>query len=148
MNEAQNEEIRQWEDLPCDCIVYRAILNRPGRDKVTGRILMKAFLRRGPVGEKKRDEQGLSVALFPGENLSKDDIINRIRSSYKDCFAIGSLLVGKIRDIQTEPRLDVKRNEKNHANITWLPAFEDNETEKANYLADMLAEITRPFWNL
>lgn len=147
MNEAQDERLSHWGPLPCSCIVYRAVLNNPFRDRVSGKILRGAFLRRKPKKDgTPRDVKGLSVGLYQEEGITRNQIVERIRSTVS-CFAIGSLHVGRIRDVEANPSpsLDVIQNEADHANIKGLPAYGENDAE-AERLATHLAEQTRTFW--
>jgi hypothetical protein len=130
----------EWNDLPGDCVIYRSVLNKPGRDKVTGKILRQAFLRRKPKEDgTPRDVDGLSVALFLEDDITQEQIIDRVRNDFC-CYAIAKLHVQPVRDIETEPSLDVVRDGKNHANITGLPAYGENVV-KAEWLAGLLADL-------
>jgi hypothetical protein len=138
--QSEHEAGREWGELPGDCLVYRAVLNRPFREKVSGKILRGAFLRRAPKPDgTPRDVKGLSVSVYNDEDLTENQIIEIITGSYT-CHAIGKLMVKPVRDIDTEPRLDVIRDQKNHANIEGLPRYGENIV-KAERLAGLLADL-------
>jgi hypothetical protein len=122
------------------------VLNSKHRDKVSGEILRGTFLRRAPKQDGTiRDRTGLSVFLFVGQLLSGEEIITRIRRDLS-CFAICSLGVGAIRDIVTEPKLDVKRDAKEHAELKGLPPYGEDDA-KAERLATKLAKLASPLWS-
>jgi hypothetical protein len=107
MSEENPPSQSAYPALPCSTIVYRAALNSPSRDKVTGRILSGAFVRRGPKPDgTPRDVDGLSLSIIPDSSLSKDEIISQIRSQFA-CYAIASLHTGRVRDIAAHPGLDI-----------------------------------------
>lgn len=146
MTPPENPAAETWESLPCSCIVYRAILIRPWREKTSGKLVRGAFLRRGPLADgTPRDKDGLSVSLFLHEQITSTEIVERVKGSFKKCFGVGSLHVGKIRNIDSNPSLDVVRNEKHHANITGLP-YPSEDPATAERLATQLAEQYRVMW--
>jgi hypothetical protein len=109
------------------------VLGRKQYDKVTGKVLSLAFLRRPPKPDgTPNDQKGLSVNL----NCETADILRK----FDVVHAIGKLIVEEIRAIPTTPNLDVIQNSPTHANITGLPAHGENETE-AEHLARQLAKI-------
>lgn len=146
MTEIQTKQSQQWDVLSCSCIIHRAASNSPHRDKVTGKILRLAFLRRGPKDDGTlRDTAGLSVNLFPEETLLPEQIVEKIKSSMNRCYAVASLHTGLVRDIDSDPKLDVIRDRIDHANIEGLPAFGENDAE-AERLATILADQARTIW--
>lgn len=123
-----------YPPLLCYCIVHRAILKKTFINQETGTVRLGAFLRRPPHPQtsEPRDAQGLSV------NLTQEQ-------SQKACpnnYGIGTLHVGRIRDIETPVRLDVVQNQEDHANIVNLPAAGENKF-LAEFLATELAEQCR-----
>jgi hypothetical protein len=136
----KDDTVAAWDELPCGCIVYRAVLNAQGREKVSGKILRGAFLRRPPRADGTlRDTKGLSVYLK--EKRSVEDV----RSAYNPCYAVGSLHVGRVRDVPVLPALDVIQDAEDHANIAGLPDHGEDDA-KAERLATRLAEQTRLVW--
>lgn len=131
--------------LPCSVIVYRAVLSSRHRDKVTGRIVSGAFMRRPPKTDGTiRDAAGLSVSIFQNPILSQQNIIERVTTQVT-CFAIASLHVGHIRDVPATPKLDVVQDALTHANITGLPTNGENDIE-AERLATALVNQARTIW--
>lgn len=116
------------ESLPCSAIVYRALLRRQWFDKQSNRVLPAAFVRR----DAPKDDDGLSVGTATAEICAQ---------TFNKCFAVGSLHVGKVKDLS----LDVVPDElPDHANITGVPrAAED--VARAERLASQLAKQSRLF---
>ena len=54
-------------------------------------------------------------------------------------------MVSAIRDIATEPKLDVKRDAKEHGEIKGLPPYGEDDA-KAERLATSLAKLASPLW--
>ena len=122
------------------------MLNNSHRDKISGKVLRSTFLRRAPKQDgTPRDETGLSVFLYKDGQLSNQEIIARIREGLT-CFAIYSLTVGPIRDIETKPKLDVKQDAKEHGEIKGLPKHGEDDA-KAERLATKLADLAGSFWS-
>ena len=115
--------------LPCNTIVYRAMLRKNCIDKRTNRVTSSAFLRR-PI-----DSKGLSV------DLAEQCTIDEVRGAFNSCFGVATLHVGRIRDID----LDVKQDNPKHANIEGVPYQKDN-TQEAERLAGQLARQARLVW--
>lgn len=146
MTEDNNGDQKMWGTLPCGCIAYRAVTESKLVDKRTGRVSAGAFIRRKPTPEgKPRDVKGLSVAIYPEELLSVEEATFRLRNNL-NCYAIRSLHVGRVRDIRTDPQLDIIRNEITHANIEGLPEYGTDDA-KAERLAGILLKQSRPVWN-
>ncbi len=141
-----SENRNGWDPLQCNCLAYRVASGKNWKDKVSGKPLNKHFLRRNPLPDgTKRDVKGLSVNLFLVEKITPTQISERIIANFNDCHAIGSLHVGKIRDIEASPPLDVIRDATDHANITGLPYPIENP-EIAERLASKLADQFRVVW--
>jgi hypothetical protein len=126
MTENSEIIITEFAPLPCNEIVYRALMNKKWLNEDTGKIRPGAFFLR-----KHRAETGLSVNI--SAVCSPEDCAKRFR-----CKAIASLHVGSVRDLG----LDVVQDGFNHANITGLPYQEDNLAE-AERLAGLLAKQSR-----
>ena len=126
MTENSEIIITEFASLPCNEIVYRALMNKKWLNEDTGKIRPGAFFLR-----KHRAETGLSVNI--SAVCSPEDCAKRFR-----CKAIASLHVGSVRDLG----LDVVQDGFNHANITGLPYHEDNLAE-AERLAGLLAKQSR-----
>lgn len=124
----RSEEITtHFEPLPCNAIVYRALMKKRWIDEDTEEVLADAFLLRKDRGE-------IGVSVNPATTCSPQACANK----FKRCTAVASLHVGKVRDLG----LDVIQNRSDHAHIIGLPYPEDNEAEWEK-LADLLANQSR-----
>jgi hypothetical protein len=121
--------------LPCNAIVYRAVLRKNWIDKHANQVTSAAFFRRIPSDEVEGDPNGLSAGI--AANCSVDEF----REGFRACYGILSLHVGRMRDIG----LDVHQDEPQHANITGLPYREEDELH-AERLAGLLAQQARFVW--
>jgi hypothetical protein len=120
--------MNQFELLPADSIVYRAILRKQWIDEDTGRIKADAcFLRIG--------EPGLSV------NVASVCSPQQCAEFFRRCYGIAALEVGGVREIG----LEVEQDSPNHANIIGLPHQEDDLAE-AERLAGLLARRSQLVW--
>lgn len=113
------------ETLACETIVYRAMTRKKWVDPMTKRILPAAFVRRPPP----QDEDGLSVDIE-----SPQSCVSELNSS----FGVGSLHVGRVRDLGLEIEVDAPP----HAVITGVPR-ETEDQAKAEWLASQLAKLAR-----
>ena len=115
----------EYEPLPCNSIVYRALIRKKWIDEDSGNIKADAFfLREG--------ESGLSV------NIAATFSPQESAARFKKCSAIASLHVGRVRQLG----LDVIQDSRTHANLTGLPYQDDNLAE-AERLAGLLAKQSR-----
>jgi hypothetical protein len=117
-----------WEPLPDDTIVYRALLRKQWIDEDTGRVKADAYFLR-------TNESGLSV------NIASVCSPEQCAGSFRKCYGVASLQTGAIREIG----LDVDRDSIDHANIVGLPDREDNLAE-AERLAGLLARSSQLVW--
>ena len=113
------------ETLACNTIVFRAMTRKNWVDSVTKRILPAAFVRRPPP----KDDDGLSVDVE-----SPRSCVSELNSS----FGVGSLHVGRIRDLG----LDVAADDPPHAVITGVPRATEDQA-KAEWFASQLAKQAR-----
>jgi hypothetical protein len=120
--------MNQFEPLPADSIVYRAILRKQWIDEDTRRVKADAYFLRA-------NEFGLSV------NLASVYSPEQCAKLFRKCYGIASLEVGRVREIS----LDIEQDSLNHANITGLPHQEDNLAE-AERLAGLLAKRSCIVW--
>lgn len=120
--------VSQFELLPEDAIVYRAILRKQWIDEDTGRVKADAYFLRA-------NEYGLSV------NLASACSPEQCAGLFRKCYGVASLKVGRVREIG----LDVEQDSTNHANIIRLPYREDNLAE-AERLAGLLAKRSHIVW--
>jgi hypothetical protein len=111
--------------LPCSTIVFRAMLRKRWLDPVSRTILPAAFVRRDPPA----DDDGLSVDVHSPASCA---------APFHACFGVGSLHVGRIRDLL----LDVDVDAAPHANITGLPRPAEDRA-RAEWLASQLAKQAR-----
>jgi hypothetical protein len=114
------------DELPCDCIVYRAILRRNWVDKDTKRLSSAAFIRR-PV-----DVDGLSV------NIAGTCTPEQCMAQFRSCFGLATLHVGRVRDLG----LDVVPDSPDHACITGVP-YQHEDPAEAERIARLLAMQAR-----
>src|SRR5262249_8108792 len=117
--------------LTCSDLVYRSIITDYWVNRKTGKIKPAAFRRR-PA-----DAKGLSVNI--AANYSIQQCIES--PHYNECFAVGSLHVGCIRDLG----LEVVPDTADHANIVGVP-LEGEDDKRREDLAQALAEQCRPLW--
>ena len=118
----------QYDPLPQDAIVYRALLRKQWIDEDTGRVKADAYFLR-------TNEQGISV------NLASVCSPQQCAGLFRKCYGVASLQVGQVREIG----LDVKQDSANHANIVGLPYREDNLAD-AERLAGLLAKRSHLVW--
>lgn len=128
MTEQYSGRISEFESLPNDAIVYRALLRRWWIDEDSGTVNFSAYLLRP-------NEQGLSVNI--ASNFSPEQCAARFRN----CYGVASIQVGYIRQLG----LDVVPDSRSHAIIIGLPFCEDNLII-ANRLAYLLAEQSQIVW--
>jgi len=120
--------MRQFDPLPEDAVVYRAILRKQWINEDTGRVKSDAYFLRS-------NETGLSV------NLASVYSPAQCAELFRKCYGIASLEVGRIREIG----LDVEQDSVTHASIIGLLHREDNLAE-AERLAGLLAKRSRIVW--
>jgi hypothetical protein len=120
--------MRQFEPLPDNATVYRALLRKQWIDEDTGRVKSDAFFLRV-------NERGLSV------NLANACSPRQCAELFRKCYGIASLEVKGIRAIG----LDVEQDSVNHANVVGLPYRED-DLVKAERLAGLLARQSQIVW--
>lgn len=118
----------QFEPLPFNAVVYRALLRKQWIDEDTNRVKADAYFLRA-------SEPGLSV------NLASVCSPEECAGLFRKCYGIASLEVGRIREIG----LDVEQDLVNHANIVGLPDREDN-LALAERLAGLLAKRSHILW--
>jgi hypothetical protein len=118
----------EFEPLPGDAVVYRALLRSQWIDEDTGRVKADAYFLRA-------SEPGLSV------NIASVCSPSQCARLFRKCYGIDSLEVGRVREIG----LDVEQNSRNHANIVGLPHREDKLAE-AERLAGLLAKRSHVVW--
>ncbi len=118
----------QFELLPKDAVVYRALLRKQWISEDTGRVKADAYFLRAT-------EPGLSV------NLASVCSPEQCARLFRKCYGVASLEVGRVREIG----LDVEQDSANHANIIGLPYQEDN-LAKAERLAGLLAKCSHVVW--
>jgi hypothetical protein len=113
------------EPLACKTIVFRAMTRKKWVDPITSRILPAAFVRR-PAPQ---DEDGLSIDVQSPQSCV---------SGLKSHFGVGSLHVGRIRDLG----LDITVDDAPHAVITGVPRESDDQA-RAEWFASQLAKLAR-----
>jgi hypothetical protein len=118
----------QFEPLPFDAVVYRALLRKQWIDENTNCVKADAYFLRA-------SEPGLSV------NLASMCSLEQCAGLFRKCYGVASLEVGRIREIG----LDVEQDSVNHANIVGLPYREDN-LALAERLAGLLAKRSHIVW--
>ena len=104
--------MRQFDPLPDDATVYRALLRKQWINEDTGQVKADAYFLRV-------NEPGLSV------NLASACSPSQCAALFRKCHGIASLEVEGVRKIG----LDVKQDSINHANILGLPYREDDLAE-------------------
>lgn len=130
MNEKSASSKAEFEPLPCNSIVYRALLRKRWIDQDTGKLKADAYFLRD-------SEQGLSV------NIAETYSPEQCAKQFKNCFGVASLHVGRVRELG----LDVVPDSLTHANIIGLPRSKDDLAE-AERLAGLLAKQSRIVWRL
>jgi hypothetical protein len=118
----------EFEALPGDAVVYRALLRKQWIDEDTGRVKADAYFLRV-------SEPGLSV------NIASVCSPEQCARLFRKCYGVASLEVGRVREIG----LDVEQDSPNHANIVGLPHQEDDLAE-AERLAGLLAKRSHIVW--
>jgi hypothetical protein len=121
--------------LACNDLLYRPIIDKRWFDKATGKLLDFAFRR------KRSDANGLSV------NVVKSYSVRQCVESdnYTECFEVGTLHVGRIRDLG----LDVVADSPHHANIIGLTAYDEGgplHDARREFLAKELLKQFRSVW--
>ncbi len=120
--------LTQFDPLPDQAILYRALLRKQWIDEDTGRVKADAyFLRAG--------DRGLSV------NLASACSPAQCAELFRKCYGVASLEVRNVREIA----LDAEQDSANHAHIVGLPYWEDNLAE-AERLAGLLAKQSQIAW--
>jgi hypothetical protein len=117
-----------YEPLPCEAIVYRALLRKQWIDEDTGRVKADAYFLRP-------NEPGLSV------NLASVCSPEQCAAKFRKCYGVASLHVGRVRDLG----LEVEQDSPDHANITGLP-YRAEDPARAERLAGLLAKRSRLQW--
>ncbi|NJM72172.1 MAG: hypothetical protein HC862_19425 [Scytonema sp. RU_4_4] len=112
----------EFEPLPTDAVVYRALLRKQWIDEDTGCVKADAYFLRA-------SELGLSV------NIASVCSPEQCARLFRKCYGVASLEVGRVREIG----LDVEQDSRNHGNIIGLPHRED-ELAEAERLAGLLAK--------
>lgn len=118
----------QFEPLPEDAVVYRALLRKQWISEDTGRVKADAYFLRA-------SEPGLSV------NLASVCSPEQCARLFRKCYGVASLEVGRVREIG----LDVEQDSVNHANIVGLLHREDDLAE-AERKAGLLAKRSHIVW--
>lgn len=120
--------IRQFDPLPDDATVYRALLRKQWIDEDTGRVKADAYFLRA-------NERGLSV------NLASACSPQQCAALFRQCYGVASLSVKGVREVG----LEVEQDAVNHANVVGLPYRADDLTE-AERLAGLLARQSQVVW--
>ncbi len=120
--------MRQFDPLPDDATVYRALLRKQWINEDTGKVKADAYFLRA-------NEPGLSV------NLASVCSPKQCADLFRKCYGVASLEVGDVRQIG----LDVQQDSVNHANLLGLPYREDRLAE-AERLAGLLAKQSQVVW--
>lgn len=135
MSEVSQEAPVSFESLPCSDLLYRPVIDRRWFDRNTAEINDQTFRR------KRSDKTGLSVN--PARNYSVQQCIDC--SAYTECFAVGTLHVGRVLDLG----LNVILDSPHHGNIMGLPAYDETGPEndaRREYLAIELLKQFRLLW--
>lgn len=115
----------EYAELPCEAIVFRALIYKNWVDPDTKRVMPAAFFRRD-------HEDGLSV----GVNTTVDDYLKgRFK---KPTYGVGTLHVGRVRDIE----LDIIQDGPDHGSLIGVPLKSDDRT-LAERRASLLARMAR-----
>ncbi|MBE9227321.1 hypothetical protein IQ264_17990 [Phormidium sp. LEGE 05292] len=128
MTEQSYDGASEFEQLPDNAIVYRALLRKQWVDWETGEIKFSAYLLR-------QNEQSLSV------NIASACTPQQSAARFRNCYGVASLQVGRIRELD----LDVVPDSTSHANIVGLPNMQENPAT-ARRLADLLARQSQIVW--
>jgi hypothetical protein len=120
--------MREFEPLPEDAIVYRSLLRKQWINEDTGQVKADAYFLRA-------NEPGLSV------NLASTCSPQQCAEMFRKCYGVASLNVGDVREIS----LHIEQDSVNHANILGLPCREDDLAE-AEHLAGLLARRSYLVW--
>jgi hypothetical protein len=120
--------MRQFDPLPDDASIYRALLWKQWIDEDTGRVKADAYFLRV-------NELGLSV------NLASVYSPKQCAKLFRKCYRVASLEVGKVCEIG----LDVEQDSVNHANILGLP-YREEDLAEAERLAGLLAKRSQVVW--
>lgn len=120
--------MRQFDPLPDDATVYRALLRKQWINEDTGKVKADAYFLRA-------NEPGLSV------NLASVCSPKQCADLFRKCYGVASLEVGDVRQIG----LEVQQDSVNHANLLGLPYREDRLAE-AERLAGLLAKQSQVVW--
>ena len=118
----------QFEPLPEDAVVYRALLRKQWISEDTGRVKADAYFLRAT-------EPGLSV------NLASVCSPEQCAKFFRKCYGVASLEVGRVREFG----LDVEQDSVSHANIVGLPNRVDDLAE-AERKASLLAKRSHIVW--
>jgi hypothetical protein len=120
--------MRQFDSLPDNATVYRALPRKQWIDEDTGRVKADAYFLRV-------NERGLSV------NLASACSPQQCAELFRKCYGVASLEVKGVREVG----LDVEQDSVSHANVVGLPYREDDLTE-AERLAGLLARQSQIVW--
>ena len=120
--------MRQFDPLPDNATVYRALLRKQWIDEDTGKVKADAYFLRV-------DERGLSV------NLASACSPQQCAELFRKCYGVTNLKVKGVREVG----LDVEQDSVNHANVVGLPYREDDLAE-AERLAGLLARQSQIVW--
>jgi hypothetical protein len=120
--------MRQFDPLPDNATVYRAMLRKQWLNEDTGRVKADAYFLCV-------NERGLSV------NLASVCSPRQCAELFRKCYGVASLEVGGVREVG----LDVEQDSVNHANIAGLPHREDDLAE-AERLSGLLAKQSQVVW--
>jgi hypothetical protein len=120
--------MRQFDPLPDNATVYRAMRRKQWLNEDTGRVKADAYFLRV-------NERGLSV------NLASVCSPRQCAELFRKCYGVASLEVGGVREVG----LDVEQDSVNHANIAGLPHREDDLAE-AERLSGLLAKQSQVVW--
>ena len=125
-----NEKNAEFEPLPCNAIIYRALLRKQWIESETERIKPNAYFLR-----KNKNEVGISV------NIASVYSPEQCAARFINCYGVVSLHTGRIRDLG----LDVLQDSIYHAQIVGLP-YQEDEFDRAVRLARLLANQSRIVW--
>jgi hypothetical protein len=120
--------MRQFDPLPDNATVYRALLRKQWINEDTVRVKADAYFLRV-------NERGLSV------NLANVCSPKQCAELFRKCYGVASLEVRGVREVG----LDVEQDSVNHANVVGLPYREDDLAE-AERLAGLLARQSQIVW--
>jgi hypothetical protein len=125
MIEQSSGNVSEFEELPDNAVVYRA-LRKGWIDRDRSIVKSDAYYLRQRI-----NEQGISVNFSIEQSLK----------ALKNCEGVASINVGKIREIG----LNVVRDSLSHGSIIGLPYREDNRST-ADELALLLSRQSRILW--